>query len=150
MSHQPDLMEEGVVLAQAGPLATVRVQQGSCASSCGSGCICAADVQDKTLVVQAINRAAAGVGDRVRIAMTPGRVLGMAALAYLFPLVLLFAGAVAGPALFAALGLGLVGDPARAVAAMTGLALGLLALKVIFARVKPDGGFTPVVVEILS
>lgn len=149
MSQQPELLEEGVILTEDGPLATVRVERASCATECGSGCVCAMDAQGKTLIVQAINRAAAHAGDRVRLAMHPNRVLGMAALAYLFPLVLLFAGAIAGPALFGALGLEIAVDAARALTSLVGLALGFVLLKLAFLRVKPSGTFTPIVVEIL-
>ncbi|MDP8222850.1 MAG: SoxR reducing system RseC family protein [Candidatus Lernaella stagnicola] len=149
MSNTPELMEEGIVLDLQGPLATVEVRQGGCAASCGAGCICAADAQQKVIIVQAINRASAQAGQRVRLAMHPNRVLGLAALAYLFPLVLLFAGALAGPTLFAALGFSLAVDPARAITAIVGLVLGFVFLKLIFSRVKPDGSFTPIIIETL-
>ena len=145
-----DLLEEGTVLAVEGPLATVRVARcGACSASCAAAGSCMIEAEQQTIVVQAVNRAQAQEGDVVRLALHPGRLLGMAALAYLMPLLFLFLGAFAGPWLSAAFGLTLSIDLARGLTALLGLALGLVVLKIAFARVKPTGSFTPVVIEIV-
>lgn len=145
------LLEEGTVLAVDPPMATVRVERGDACASCGSGCMCAADPSNhKIMMVQAVNRAEAGVGDRVKIALEPEKFLSLAALAYLLPLVFLFAGAFLGPTITAATGLSLTGDPARAVFSLVGLVVGIIVLKLIFLRVKPTGTFTPVLVEVMK
>lgn len=149
--EKPDtLCEQGTVLTVEGSLATVRVARGgSCGASC-PGCLVSLEGDRKTVLVQAVNRAKAREGDQVRLALGPGRLVGMAALAYLLPLVFLFFGAFAGPWLGAALGLSLSIDLARALASLLGLAVGLSAIKLVFSRVKPSGSFTPVIVEILQ
>lgn len=154
MSEHNTLIEEGVVVVADGPLATVRVERrGACGTSgsapCGDGCSCSLGGENKTLLVRAINRAAAHEGERVKLSMQSSQVLGMAALAYLLPLVLLFIGALSGPVVFQALGLTFTGDPARAVAAIAGLVLGIGLLKLIFLRVKPGSILTPIIVEVV-
>ena len=145
------LLEEGTVLAVEHLLATVRVERSSSCASCSVGCMCAGGENgNKIMMVQAVNRAGARIGDRVRIALEPEKLVTLSALAYLFPLIFLFLGAFLGPALAAWLGLKLAGDPARAVFSLVGLALGIGMLKLIFLRIKPSGRFTPVLIEVIQ
>ena len=71
--------------------AEVLVQRST---ACGGNCVscggaCAANSR---LYVVAVNRARASVGEKVRIASGTAGILSVAALVYLFPLVLLFLG----------------------------------------------------------
>ena len=91
-------------------------------SACGHDCAkCGGcgGLETQTLYVTARNHTDAGIGDRVLIEGETGRVLGLAALVYMLPLVLFFigyaignaagggaAGALAGGVLFA---LGIIG-----------------------------------------
>lgn len=145
------LLEEGRVLAAEGPLATVRVERHSSCASCGAGCVCAEPEKGpKIMLVRAVNRVGAREGDRVKIALEPEKLVSMAALAYLMPLVFLFLGAFFGPQITALFGWTLAVDLARALLSLVGLAVGIVLLKLIFLRVKPSGTFTPILIEILD
>ncbi len=144
------LLEEGRVLSAEGLLATVRVERHSSCASCGVGCACAEpESGPKIMLVRAVNRVGAHEGDRVKIALEPEKLVSMAALAYLMPLVFLFLGAFFGPQVTALFGWTPAVDLARALLSLVGLAFGVVLLKIIFMRVKPTGTFTPILVEIL-
>lgn len=150
MDHNA-LLEEGKVLAADDLMATVCVERHTSCASCDVGCACAEPEKGpKIMMVRAINRVGAHEGDRVKIALEPEKLVSMAALAYLMPLVFLFLGAFVGPQVAGLFGWSLAVDLSRALMSLVGLAFGILLLKLIFLRVKPSGSFTPILIEILN
>lgn len=81
-------------------------------SACGHDCAkCGGcgGLETQTLYVTARNKADAGVGERVLIEGETGKVLGMAVLVYVLPIVLFFVGYALGAALFAGGAAGAIG-----------------------------------------
>ncbi len=92
-------------------------------SACGHDCAkCGGcgGLETQTLRVTARTRAGAAVGDRVLIEGETGRVLGLAVLVYVLPIVLFFAGYAAG-------GLAKAGGGVSALCGGIGFAVGILA-----------------------
>ena len=81
-------------------------------SACGHDCAkCGGcgGLETQTLYVTARNKADAGVGERVLIEGETGKVLGMAVLVYVLPIVLFFFGYALGAALFTGGAAGAIG-----------------------------------------
>ena len=81
-------------------------------SACGHDCAkCGGcgGLETQTLYVTARNKADAGVGERVLIEGETGKVLGMAVLVYVLPIVLFFVGYALGAALFTGGAAGAIG-----------------------------------------
>ena len=81
---------EGLVIKRHGSMADVRIKRES---ACGSDCASCGGCQDKSFIVSAKNDADANEGDRVKLYLPTGKVYISAALVYLLPVLLLFAGA---------------------------------------------------------
>lgn len=122
-----------VVIRTEGKDAFVEAVGGAC-SACGSGKGCGAGSLSDALSVRprqfrANNEIGACPGEEVVVALPDGALLGTALLLYAFPLLLLFAGAVAGSA-WAGSAWVEAGSAARdagaALGALGGLAIGFL------------------------
>lgn len=81
-------------------------------------------------------------GDEVVVGMVDGVLLRGALLAYLLPLMALFAGAILGQAAFASAGEELV-----ALSGGLGLGLGFLAVRALSRRLRNDARYQPVVLS---
>ena len=88
--------EEGLVSAVSGRTATVVIQAGEGCDKCG---LCTR-ISSTRMVVDAVVRDRVSVGDRVRVVIKPGMIIGSAALLYIFPLAGLVAGYFAGRSVF--------------------------------------------------
>lgn len=99
-------IEQGIVIEAHGPApATARVKtiQTSACKSCASKNGCHSDGSGRE--VDAINVVNARTGDRIQLSMATGALLKATFLLYLFPILGMLAGAIAGAALAPYLGL---------------------------------------------
>ncbi len=94
--------ERGIVIEKSPGRAQVRIERSESCEGC-HGCLYSET--GKFMVAEVIDRIGVSVGDVVRIASEGPSALGSAALLFLFPLGMLFAGYGVGAALAPALGL---------------------------------------------
>lgn len=88
----------GIVEKISGGEALVRIQR---ASACGENCAsCSGGCAPSRTTVRAAVEAECAEGDRVIVEMESGKVIGAAALVYLIPLIMLFAGYFIGSLFF--------------------------------------------------
>lgn len=104
--------EEGIVIGVEKETATVKTSRSAACEGCASQGSCMAKGND--MEVRVDNVAGAGVGDRVVIEFDSGALLKVTFLLYVFPVICLLVGALAGNAAGERLGV----DPSVASAAM--------------------------------
>ena len=98
------ITERGIVETVAGDRAVVRIAQSSSCASCESRAACGM-VSDKEIRVEVRNELRAKAGDLVEISMPAPSLFKMGMVVYLFPVLALILGAVAGSLVAARLGL---------------------------------------------
>ncbi|MDO9064049.1 MAG: SoxR reducing system RseC family protein [Sulfuricella sp.] len=117
---------------------------GGCSeSSCGTS-VLANFFGQKTPLYRASNEAGAKVGDRVVVGMNESALFKGTLLLYLFPLLLLFVGAVAGSALAVTAD---VKDGYSIAGAFIGLVAGFLGLKFLSSKMEGGRQFQPVILS---
>lgn len=116
---------------------------GCSESSCGTS-VLANFFGQRTPLYRASNEVGAKVGDRVVVGMDESALFKGTLLLYLFPLLLLFAGAVAGSALAVSAE---VKDGYSAAGAFIGLAAGFFGLKLLSAKMGMGRRFQPVILS---
>jgi sigma-E factor negative regulatory protein RseC len=99
------------------------------------------------MVIKALNRAGAGVGDLVLVSLSSPTVLKSAALFYMIPLVGLLSGAVTGAALNRRLPLGETGG--AILFGFAGLFLGFVMTRLVTKFMSANNRLTPVITEII-
>jgi sigma-E factor negative regulatory protein RseC len=107
--------EEGIVTRIGGHAlhtAWVKTSQSSACKSCSSRHSCSADTKGQEREVEAINVVGAKVGDRIQISIKTGSLLKATFLLYIFPVISMLCGGLAGNRLGAYMGL----DPSPAAA----------------------------------
>lgn len=98
------------------------------------------------MVIKALNRAGAGVGDLVYVNLGSGAVIQSAASFYMIPLLALIAGAVVGTELSQPLS---ISETAGAILfSFVGLALGFLITALISRRMSSQNKLTPIITRI--
>ena len=139
--------ERGVVIEKSPGRAQVRIERSEACEGC-HGCLYSE--QGKFMVAEVVDRIGVSVGDVVRIASEGASPLGAAALLFLFPLAMLFAGYAAGAALAPVLGLGASGQGVG-IAGAAILFAGSFGLLALYTRRRNKGKTEQsVVVEILE
>jgi sigma-E factor negative regulatory protein RseC len=114
-------VEEGVVVRiSEGPSQTawVKTSQASACKSCSARHSCNGDSKGEEREVEAINAIGAKVGDRIQIFIRTGALLKATFLLYIFPVISMLCGGLAGNRLSSYLGL----DPSPAAALIAALA----------------------------
>ena len=139
---------EAVVIKIEDSVAYVQAdRKSSCSgcseSSCGTS-VLANFFGQKTPLYRAHNEAGAKVGDRVVVGMNESALFQGTLLLYLFPLLLLFVGALAGSALAATVD---ARDGYSVLGAAIGLAAGFLGLKLFTVRLGLGKKFQPVILS---
>lgn len=139
---------EAVVVKTENAVAYVQAERKSSCSGCSeSSCgtsVLANFFGQRTPLYRASNEVGAKVGDRVVVGLDESALFKGTLLLYLFPLLLLFAGAVAGSALAVSAA---VEDGYSAAGAFIGLAAGFLGLKFLSARMGMGRRFQPVILS---
>lgn len=125
-----------------GDLAEIEVtRQSACGHDCASCGGCGGH-ETQTLQVTARNQAQAKVGDRVLVEGQTGRVLGMAVLVYVLPLILFFIG-------YAIPGAMALGSAVRAIGGGAGFVLGIVCGMWYSRRMKRAGDIPFVITRTL-
>lgn len=142
------LETEGVVIRAEEEDAYVETSRASSCGSCSSKQGCGTTSLSKLLGGKAtffkvLNPIGAAAGERVIIGLEEAALLKSSALAYLLPLVLIFAGAMIGSFLASAE----MKDAYSALGAGVGLISGFVALKLVTARAGTQRQFQPVILR---
>ena len=111
------MIQRAVVISLEGDMAQIDVYRSSaCGESCGGNCaICKTA---STIRSQAVNEAGAAQGDLVEVETESGKVLGLAFISYILPIITAIAFYYAGAALW--------GENGGALTALAGLLVGFL------------------------
>lgn len=141
--------EEGLVASTSenGWAQVVADRRDACGDCGASGC-CASLGGSSRMVIKAMNRAGADIGDLVTISLKSGTVVQSAAIFYLIPLVGLIFGAALGSK--SNLGLPISETGASILFGFAGLASGFLITAVITKWLAAKQAFTPVITRIIK
>ena len=142
--------EQGLVasISENGWAQVVADRRDACGDCGASGCCAALGGGGSKMVIKAMNRAEAGIGDLVSITLKSGTVVQSAAIFYLIPLAGLIFGAAVGSS--SSLGLPLSETAAGILFSFVGLALGFLITAVITRWLSAKQAFTPVITRIIK
>lgn len=131
------MLQTGVVQQLHHNTAEVKIIRSS---SCGENCASCGLCPGQTVLVEAINKADAAVGDTVIINMSDKKVLGAAFMVYIVPLIMLIIGYFSGNAVF----------KNENCAILTGLLMTAVTFAaIIFADRKIKRHYTPHIVNII-
>lgn len=142
------MIEERAVVAETSHgYAWLDIQRQSACSGChaNAGCGTATLAKiwtGKRMRVRALSDLPLQPGDEVIVGVADGMLLRGALLAYLLPLMLLFAGAILGQTAFAS-----AGEEPIVLSALAGLGLGFLAVRALSRRFQNDIRYQPVVLR---
>lgn len=141
--------EEGLVasISENGWAQVVADRRDACGDCGASGC-CAFLGGSSKMVIKAMNRAGAGIGDLVSITLKSGTVIQSAAIFYLIPLVGLIFGAALGST--SNLGLPISETTATILFCFAGLAFGFLITALLTRWLATKQAFTPVITRVIK
>lgn len=128
--------------------AMVVTEKGDACSNCESSQFCHSLVDCSRIETRVINRASAGVGDRVVISLDSSSVFKTAMILYILPTLSLFIGAIGGSGFHKYLGLGESG--AAIVFGFGGLIFGFTIAFLISRRQTVVSKLTPVITRIIN
>jgi len=140
--------EEGVVVEVRGTAAVVRIAESGGCGSCASAGTCKPDAAGRLL--EAENAAGAKAGDRVAVSISGGSFLKASMVVYMFPVLMLFAGAFLGGEYGPSISGDLSLDAWQAVGGASFLALSLVGLRLYDRMVKKGGRAKAVVSRIIE
>jgi sigma-E factor negative regulatory protein RseC len=141
--------EKGLVtsIREDGWARVVTDRRDACGDCRASHC-CASFGSSSEMVIKALNRAGAGVGDLVSITLNSGTVIKGAAILYLIPVAGLMSGAIMGAGLSERLPFSETG--AVTLLSFGGLILGFIITALISRRMSARGRLTPVITRIIK
>jgi sigma-E factor negative regulatory protein RseC len=143
--------EEGIVTkinGHASQTAWVRTSQSSACKSCSSRHSCSQDGQGKEREVEAINLVGAEVGDRIQISIETGSLLKATFLLYVFPVICMLCGGLAGNRLSAYIGL--APSPAAALAAAVAFVGAMVVVRMGAGRMALKTEYRPKITRIIG
>lgn len=140
--------EEGLVagIKDDGWAQVVTERRDAC-GDCGASHCCVSFGSGSKLVVKALNKAGAGVGDRVLISLSSVSVLKSAALFYIVPMIGLLSGATTGAAFSRNLPLSETGG--AILFGFAGLLLGFVVTRLITGSMSKNNRLSPIITEII-
>lgn len=141
--------EEGVVIklgASGSGTAWVKTVRSSACESCSSRHVCQTGEGGKEMEVEAINTANARVGDRILLSIRTASLLKATFLLYVFPILAMLIGALAGQSVAHWRG----SDPSATSALFAFLAFGLafILIRITGRRLSSDTSYKPEIVKI--
>ncbi|HWR59131.1 MAG TPA: SoxR reducing system RseC family protein [Thermodesulfovibrionales bacterium] len=140
-------MEEiGVVKKISGIMAVVAVEGKSACEQCKVGC----KITDSGAELEALNRARAEIGQRVRVELKPYSYLKGSVIAYGLPALALVIGAVLGKELFSGILSTLDPDLVSAIFGFGAFLLTFVIVKLWSMKVEKTTEYTPVIEEIIE
>jgi sigma-E factor negative regulatory protein RseC len=128
--------------------AMVVTEKGDACNNCESAQFCHSLADCSRMETRVLNRANAGVGDRVVISLSSISVLKSAMILYILPTISLILGAIAGSGLHDYIGTGETG--AAILFGFVGLILGFTIAGLISKRQTADSKLTPVITRIIA
>ena len=140
--------EEGIVIRIDAAGAWVKTVRSDCCESCTSQSMCHTLGGGKEMEVPALNAAGARVGDRVLLKMNTAPFLKATFLVYLFPVLLLLAGASAGEWL--ARSSSSYSPLPAALLGFGSLALGLVIMKLTADRLARRQAYRPRIARVIA
>jgi len=143
--------EEGIVTkinGHASQTAWVRTSQSSACKSCSSRHSCSQDGQGKEREVEAINLVGAEVGDRIQISIETGSLFKATFLLYVFPVICMLCGGLAGNRLSAYIGL--APSPAAALAAAVSFVGAMVVVRMGAGRMALKTEYRPKITRIIG
>ncbi len=138
--------EEGIVIKITPNTAVIRATRKSACESCSQKHACAATENSQEMEFEADNSIQAKVGDKVTISLPTGKLLSASFLLYIFPIIMMIAGALTGDLLANAYQMD------RSIMSAGGgflfffIAFGIVKIKDMQA--KKSGGFLPKIIRI--
>lgn len=138
--------EIGTVKRLDGLFAIVNVEKKSACGSCKAGC----KVSETGAEIEALNKAEATVGQRVRVAMQPYLYLKGSILIYGIPALALILGAVIGKEYFSGFFKNLDPDIVSAISGFSAFILSFAVVKLLSSRMEKKTEYKPVIVEIIK
>ena len=136
--------EEGIITKTDGDRAWVKVRRTSMCEVCNSRNVCNTLSDTNTMEAQVYNPVNGKVGDHVEFMISTSSLLKITSLLYIFPVIFLLAGSIAGYIFF---------QPPEFYALILGLAgffLSYILIRMISGKVAQDRRFTPEIVRILN
>jgi len=128
--------------------AKVVTERNSACGHCGTSHCCASFGSGSEMVIKAVNRAGAGVGDLVSISLRSGTVLKGGAILYLIPVAGMMSGALMGANLSERLA---INETAAAILlSFAGLILGFTITAIISRRMSARSRLTPIITRIIK
>jgi sigma-E factor negative regulatory protein RseC len=128
--------------------AMVITEKGDACNNCDSAQFCHSLTDCSRMETRVLNRANAGVGDRVTISLSSSSVFKSALILYILPTLSLFLGAIVGSGLHNYLGIGETG--AAILFGFVGLTLGFIIAGLISKRQTADSNLTPVITRVIK
>lgn len=143
-------IENGVVIKSGETAATawVLTTRSSACESCASRDHCKTGATGQTQEVEALNTAGARVGDRIQMTIKTGALLKATFLLYVFPILCMLGGAVAGNVL--ALGLTINPSAMAALGAFIALIASLVIVRIRGRRMGAHNAYRPEIIRILG
>lgn len=140
-------MEEiGVVKSINGAMATVSVERRSACEQCAAGC----KITGSGAEIEAVNRARAEVGQKVRVELKPYAYLKGSIIVYGLPALALIIGAVAGKEVFSGLFPAIDPDTLSAIFGFGAFIISFVLIKFWSVRAEKKTELKPVIEEILE
>jgi sigma-E factor negative regulatory protein RseC len=141
-----DMDEIGIVTSIRGVIATVSVERKSACEQCAAGC----KMTDSGAEIEAINRAKAIIGQKVRVELKPYSYLKGSIIVYGLPALALVVGAVAGKEFFSGLFGALDPDIASAIFGFGAFFAAFILIRFWSMRFEKRTDYKPVIDEILE
>jgi sigma-E factor negative regulatory protein RseC len=140
--------EQGLVIRVDSTGTWVKTGTSEVCESCSSKGACHMLGGGKAAEVQVLNPIGAGIGDRIVLKMDNSRLFKATFLVYMFPILMLILGALAGEGIARSAGLHSPAPPA--LLGFGGLAAGLLIMRVLANRLAQKDEYRPRIVKILG
>jgi len=140
--------EEGVVIKISAGAAWVKTSKSSACKACSARASCHSSGGGEEMEVEVINEVGARVGDRIVLSLATGSFLKATFLLYIFPILLLIAGAIIGQETASYFGVNPSG-----LAAAAGFALffaALLLVKIKANQLAKKNEYRPKIIKILG
>jgi sigma-E factor negative regulatory protein RseC len=140
--------EQGLVIRVDSTGTWVKTGKSEACESCSSKGACHMLGGGKAAEVQVLNPIGAGIGDRIVLKMDNSRLFKATFLVYMFPILMLILGALAGEGIARSAGLHSPAPPA--LLGFGGLAAGLFIMRVLANRLAQKDEYRPRIVKILG
>jgi sigma-E factor negative regulatory protein RseC len=143
-------IEQGLVIREEGKkaMAWVRIERSAACDACSSRRDCNVARGDQEREVEAVNEVNAHIGDRVHVVMDTGSLLKATFMLYLFPILCMILGGIAGHVF--SFRLNIEGSLVTVVFTLTGLVLAMLFVRAKGRRMGTNMSYRPRILRIIG